>query len=60
MMLLDILIQTVTDWIRDILVEILGRRTEDFFGRRLKRKGRLAKRAQRQRLRKRATAKRGQ
>jgi len=47
MVLIEILIQTVVDWIRDIFVEILGRRAEDFFIEHFKRKGRRKNRVPR-------------
>jgi hypothetical protein len=58
MMLLDILIQMVTDWIRDVFAEMLGGRIEEFVARHLKRRVKPVKRTRRQNLRKLPTAKR--
>lgn len=44
MIFLQILIQTVIDWARDILVEILGRHAEDFLGERIARRWRTRSR----------------
>jgi hypothetical protein len=43
MTILEILIQTIIDWVRDIFAGILGRRTEEFFGKYIKRRRRRKK-----------------
>jgi hypothetical protein len=53
MMLIETLIQTVIDWIRDIFVELLGQRAANFVIERLKQK-----RRQKKRLRRRGPARR--
>jgi hypothetical protein len=43
MLFLSVLFQIATDWIRDIVLDVLGRRADEFLGRIFKRRGRRRK-----------------